>query len=124
FTWKAGIIFLLMVMSNGCAPKKPSAPAPWPTTLPKACGLWTKPIKTFIMISPKITNRFAKVLLLLSGTLLTMPTLAQTAAPKLLGTPVQISENRGRMAIDIDGQPYIAAFAYDHYQNGARNSLL
>lgn len=64
-----------------------------------------------------------KVLLLL-GALLIMPNLAKAAAPELLGTPVKVSENRGRMAVNIDGKPYIAAFAYDHYQNGPRNSLL
>jgi len=64
-----------------------------------------------------------KVLLLL-GALLIMPTLATAAAPEMLGAPVKVSENRGRMTVEIDGQPYIAAFAYDHYQNVPRNSLL
>lgn len=69
------------------------------------------------------TTPLTKVLLLL-GALLTMPNFAKAATPELLGTPVKVSENRGRMAVEIDGQPFIAAFAYDHYQNGARNSLL
>ena len=69
------------------------------------------------------TSSLSKVLLLL-GALLIMPNLAKAAAPELLGTPVKVSENRGRMAVEIDGQPFIAAFAYDHYQNGPRNSLL
>jgi len=53
-----------------------------------------------------------------------MPNFAKAATPELLGTPVKVSENRGRLAVEIDGQPFIAAFAYDHYQNIPRNSLL
>ena len=65
-----------------------------------------------------------KVLLLLCGGIIIFLQNQALAAPDLLGKPVKVSENRGRMAVEIDGQPFIAAFAYDHYQNGARNSLL
>ncbi len=54
-----------------------------------------------------------------------MTTLETNAAPlELVGTPVQVSENRGVLAVSIDEQPYVAAFAYDRYKAGARNSLL
>lgn len=52
--------------------------------------------------------------------------LANTNASPLqpLGTPVKVSENRGVVAVEIDGQPYVATFAADRYQGGIRNSLL
>ena len=70
-----------------------------------------------------MNSKLTKVLLLVLG-LLAMTFISQAAQPQLLGTPVKVSENRGRMAVDIDGKPFIAAFAYDHYKNGSRNSLL
>jgi len=54
-----------------------------------------------------------------------MTTHHTSAAPlELVGNPVKVSENRGVMAVSIDGQPYVAAFAADRYKTGTRNSLL
>ncbi len=69
-------------------------------------------------------QRLTKVLIVFIAALILMSIPANAAAPELLGTPVKVSENRGRIAVDIDGAPFIAAFAYDRYQNAPRNSLL
>lgn len=72
----------------------------------------------------KIFER-AKLCLPLLGCLLGLQfgCMAQSK-PELLGVPVNISENHGRMAVDIGGRPFIAAFAYDRGPDGPRNSLL
>jgi hypothetical protein len=65
------------------------------------------------------------LLCLFSFLTIAMTTIQTNADPlELVGTPVQVSENRGVMAVSIDDQPYVAAFAYDRYKTGARNSLL
>ncbi len=53
-----------------------------------------------------------------------MQTIAPAVSQQLIGTPVKVSENRGVMAVEIDGKPYVAAFAADRYETGTRNSLL
>jgi dienelactone hydrolase len=46
------------------------------------------------------------------------------AEPQRVGTPVQVAENRGRLAVESGGRPYIAAFAQDTFQAEVRTSLL
>lgn len=41
-----------------------------------------------------------------------------------VGIPVTIGENRGQMAIEIDGKPHVAAFLYDKVGDDPRVSLL
>src|SRR5690606_22300948 len=48
----------------------------------------------------------------------------QSYIPVKVGMPVKVSENRGQMAIEIDGQPHVAVFAFDKVGSKERVSLL
>jgi outer membrane protein assembly factor BamB len=72
----------------------------------------------------KIFNRIRRYLPVLGCLLALQFGCVAQGKPELLGVPVNISENHGRMAVEIDGQPFIAAFAYDRGPAGPRNSLL
>src|SRR5690606_7265430 len=48
----------------------------------------------------------------------------RSQTPVKVGVPVKVSENRGQMAIEIDGKPYVAVFAFDKVGSQERVSLL